>query len=88
MITYIYKTKLCTWVIRNHQYPNLAPLELCWYLPEGEWERSGYYTHANQAADDVFCQATSFSDWDMLNPESIPDKIRDIGNWTQVKSYP
>ena len=88
MKTYIYKTKICTWVVRNHDFPTSPPWELCWYLPGGIWERSGYYKYANQAADDAYCQATGFSDWDMLPPEAIPQEMQDIGNWSQVKCYP
>ena len=86
MNAYMFKTELCTWVVRQAREPD--KWELCWYLPDGNWERSGYYIDPKLAASDVYRQETGFSDWDMKDSSTIPVEIEGINNWERVRNYP
>jgi len=74
--TYRYRFKHTTWWI----FFNLESRQ--WLISTGDSPNEdvwGSYATAEQAADDIFMQATGNDTWDSL--QSVPDDIGDIGEW-------
>ena len=70
---YSYRTKFGTFFIRAH--PRLAGR---WLLQIGD-ETLGSYHSPLAAADDVYCQATGYYEWDTMRPS--PLQPTDLSEW-------
>ena len=74
---FVYVTKIGNWVIRPAAV-DPQRWELCLYMSNG-WERIGVYASPQQAAEEVYAQATGWNAWDML--PVVPLGIEDLANW-------